>query len=167
MASDRPARVLFVCLGNICRSPAAEAVLRKAVAENGYDGLVEIDSAGTGSYHVGEPPDARMSRAAAERGIELAGSARQVERTDFERFDLIVAMDRENLRNLERLAGGQGHRLRLLGDFLAEDGASGPDVPDPYYGGGRGFEVVLDMLEEAAPRVLEAALDAARQPSGQ
>src|SRR3954453_11745866 len=128
-------------MGNICRSPTAEGVLRRLVREEGLEDRVEIDSAGTGGWHAGSPPDERRPEAARRRGIELAGAARQVEPEDFERFDVIVAMDRENLRALRAIAPDEEARgkLRLLlGDR---------DVPDPYYGGERGFEDVLDLVE--------------------
>src|SRR3954463_5463664 len=128
-------------MGNICRSPTAEGVMRRLLRDEGLDGRIEIDSAGTGGWHAGEPPDARATAAAHRRGIELAGAARQVDPEDFERFDLIVAMDRENLAALRRLAPDDEARAKLrllLGDR---------DVPDPYYGGASGFEDVLDLVE--------------------
>src|SRR3954471_23362395 len=134
-------RVLFVCMGNICRSPTAEGVLRRLVREEGLEDRVEIDSAGTGGWHAGAPPDERATEAARRRGLDLAGAARQVEPADFERFDLILAMDRDNLAELRRLAPddeARGKLRLLLGDR---------DVPDPYYGGERGFEDVLDLVE--------------------
>lgn len=149
----RPKSVLFVCLGNICRSPAAEGVMRHLVSERGLDDLIRVDSAGTGAYHTGEPADPRMSRAAEKRGYELTSRARQIALEDYRGFDLIVAMDRENLRNLVDLAPDRARHVRLLSSFLSPDSPS--DVPDPYYGGAKGFETVLDMLEEACPTILE------------
>jgi protein-tyrosine phosphatase len=142
-------RILFVCMGNICRSPTAEGVMRRLVADAGLDGVIEIDSAGTGGWHAGEPPDARAATAAHRRGVTLEGGARQVRAEDFGRFDLIVAMDRGNLRELHALAPGDGARgkLRLL--------VADQDVPDPYYGGARGFETVLDMVEAACRELLD------------
>jgi protein-tyrosine phosphatase len=155
----RGVRILFVCLGNICRSPSAEAVMRAKVAEAGLQGQIELDSAGTGSWHVGEPPDGRAGEAAHARGIELRGVARQVSPRDLGEFDLILAMDRANLRALERLAPDVKPRaeLRLLREF--EPGASGRggvalDVPDPYYGGSDGFDRVLDLLDTACAGLL-------------
>jgi protein-tyrosine phosphatase len=142
-------RILFVCMGNICRSPTAEGVMRSLVREEGLEGRVVIDSAGTGGWHAGEPPDARATDAAQRRGIELDGAARQVEPEDFERFDLLLAMDRENLAALRRLAPddeARGKVRLLLGDR---------DVPDPYYGGARGFEDVLDLVESACRGLLD------------
>ena len=153
MESQNPKNVLFVCLGNICRSPAAEGVLRHLVAEKGLEERIRVDSAGTGSYHIGEPADARMMRAAARRGYELTSVARQITRADYDNFDLIVAMDRENLANLMERVPEQCFHVRLLTSFLPPDTPS--DVPDPYYLGDDGFETVLDLLEEACPKILE------------
>ena len=142
-------RVLFVCMGNICRSPTAEGVLRHLLRQEGLEDRVEIDSAGTGGWHAGSPPDERATEAARRRGIDLAGAARQVEPADFERFDLIFAMDRDNLAELRRLAPGDAARSKLrllLGDR---------DVPDPYYGGERGFEDVLDLVEAACEELVD------------
>jgi protein-tyrosine phosphatase len=147
--------VLFVCLGNICRSPTAEGVFRKLVADAGLIDRLHIDSAGTAGYHQGAPPDARAMEAANRRGFELNGlRARRVEAGDFERFDLILAMDRENLADLRRAApDGARAELRLLLEFSAA--AGDPDVPDPYYGGRNGFEQVLDLVSEACAGLLE------------
>ena len=140
-----PTRLLFVCLGNICRSPTAEGVMRHLVAARGLD--VEVDSAGTGDWHVGSAPDRRATEAARRRGIELSGAARQVRRSDFASYDLILAMDRQNLRDLQRLAPpGTEDKARLLADV---------DVPDPYYGEGDGFERVLDIVTTACERLLD------------
>jgi protein-tyrosine phosphatase len=164
-------RVLFVCLGNICRSPSAEAVMRAKVLEAGLEDRIEVDSAGTGDWHVGESSDARAREAARARGFELESVARQVQADDFEEFDLIVAMDRANLRTLQRLAGGESTHaeLCLLREFepgaptagaAAHGGASDGDagaleVPDPYYGGPAGFDRVLDLLEASCEGLLE------------
>lgn len=157
-------RVLFVCLGNICRSPTAEGVMRKLVAECGFQGEIELDSAGTGGWHVGDPPDARAAAAARRRGIELDGRARQVEREDFERFDLILAMDGSNLHVLRQIAPDEPSRekVRLLREFdPASADAEDLDVPDPYYGGPHGFDHVLDLVEAACRGVLEHVRPAA------
>ena len=141
-------RILFVCLGNICRSPTAEGVLRRLVREQRLEDEIEIDSAGTGGWHVGAPPDARATEAARRRGTELAGSARRFDpRRD---FDLILAMDRENLRDLLALAPDDEARakVRLLR-------GPGLDVPDPYYGGLDGFDEVLDLVEAACRGLLD------------
>ena len=147
-------RVLFVCLGNICRSPTAEAVFREFVRHHAPGLEVQIDSAGTADFHVGEPPDPRALRAAAARGLDMSGlRARQVERSDFERFDLILAMDRSNQAALLELSPPEYRsRVRLLLEFAAAAGRE--DVPDPYYGGVQGFDEVLDLVEEAAAGLL-------------
>jgi protein-tyrosine phosphatase len=151
-------RVLFVCLGNICRSPTAEGVMRALVADAGLQEEIELDSAGTGAWHVDEPPDARATVAAAARGIALGGAARQVRAEDFERFDLILAMDGSNQHALRRLAPDEGARekVRLLREFdPASAGLSDLDVPDPYYDSQRGFEIVLDQVQAACEGLLE------------
>jgi protein-tyrosine phosphatase len=147
-------RILFVCMGNICRSPTAEAVFREHVRRHAPELQVEIDSAGTHDYHVGEAPDPRAIKAAARRGLDLSGlRARQVEDADFERFDLILAMDRLNhVTLLERSPPERHPRIRLLLEFAADP--QGLDVPDPYYGGAKGFDEVLDLVEEAAAGLL-------------
>jgi protein-tyrosine phosphatase len=156
-ASDRmsakPARVLFVCLGNICRSPTAEGVFRRYVEQAGLGDEIEIDSAGTGDYHLGEPPDERAQDAASRRGYDLSSlRARQVTRRDFETFDYLLAMDEENARSLKRLAPHEhAHKVKLFTDF----GTNGARyVPDPYSGGAQGFEHVLDLVEDAARGLL-------------
>ncbi|TVP95269.1 MAG: low molecular weight phosphotyrosine protein phosphatase [Planctomycetaceae bacterium] len=146
--------VLFVCLGNICRSPAAEAVLRTAAGDAAVE--VRIDSAGTIAAHAGEPADPRMRAAGRKRGHALTSIARQVTVADLEpgRFDRVIAMDRENLAELRRLAPQPATRISLLSEFLESPWPQ--DVPDPYYGGADGFEFVLDMLEAAAPKILHS-----------
>jgi protein-tyrosine phosphatase len=148
-------RVLFVCMGNICRSPTAEGVFRTYVRRHAPDLAIEIDSAGTHDYHVGEPPDSRAQRAAARRGIDLSGlRARQLDDSDFERFDLILAMDPLNHVTLLDRSAPQFHpRIRLLLEFAPAAGRQ--DVPDPYYGGVSGFEEVLDLVEQASPGLLQ------------
>jgi protein-tyrosine phosphatase len=147
--------VLFVCTGNICRSPTADGVLRRLVKDAGLEAKVRIDSAGTHDYHVGEPPDERAQHHARRRGYDLSVlRARQVLAGDFEEFDLILAMDRGHLRILQRLAPPEHrHKLRLFMEFAVAWDAD--EVPDPYYGGAAGFERVLDMVEDAARGVLE------------
>ncbi len=149
-------RVLFVCLGNICRSPTAEGVMRALVRDAGLQERIELDSAGTGGWHVGEPPDARATEAAEQRGIALQGAARKVRLGDFEEFDLILAMDASNLRDLKRLAPDEPARrkVRLLREW--DPTAAGDlDVPDPYYGGPGGFDKVLDLVQAACTALLE------------
>jgi protein-tyrosine phosphatase len=138
-------RVLFVCLGNICRSPAAEGVFLRLAADADVAHAFDVDSAGTGAWHEGEKADARMRAAARRRGIDLPSIARQVQPDDFDRFDHIFAMDASNLRDLHRLAPPQ-HRSKIqLFRSLDPDGPD-EDVPDPYYGGAQGFEEVLDIV---------------------
>jgi low molecular weight protein-tyrosine phosphatase len=155
-------RILFVCLGNICRSPTAEAVVRALAAREAPDLGVEVDSAGTAGYHVGDAPDPRMRAAAARRGYDLNSlRARIVEPGDFERFDLILAMDRENLAVLRRRAPEHAHgRLRLFLEFSPQPEPQ--EVPDPYYGGPNGFEEVLDLVESAARGLLSYMRQRAR-----
>jgi protein-tyrosine phosphatase len=148
-------KILFVCLGNICRSPTAEGVVR-AIAEREYPGLkVELDSAGTADYHVGEAPDRRTIAVARRRGYEIGSlRARQLQRDDFNRFDHILAMDRANLSSLERLLPEQATvRIGLFMDFAPDSGFI--EVPDPYYGGSEDFERVLDLCELAGRGLLQ------------
>lgn len=144
-----PIRVLFVCMGNICRSPTAQGVAERLVASRALEALVELDSAGTHAYHVGEPPDARARAAAARRGIDLSHQrARRVSHDDFERFDYILAMDEQNFRALKAAAPGHAQdKIRKMMEF-SNLGVT-DDVPDPYYGGSHGFEQVLDLLDNA------------------
>ena len=148
------ASVLFVCMGNICRSPTAEGVFRYHVESAGLAERIDIDSAGTHAYHVGEPADQRAREAAQRRGMSLEGiRARRVSRDDFERFDYILAMDEENLARLEDEAPEEHrHKLRLFLDFST---TGEREVPDPYYGGAAGFERVLDLVEDASRGLLE------------
>jgi protein-tyrosine phosphatase len=143
-------RVLMVCLGNICRSPTAEAMLRKKAREAGLDGRIEVDSAGTADYHVDSPPDRRATAHGERRGLAMQDlRGRQVERADFDRFDFILAMDEDNLANLKRLRpAGSRAKVALLMSFAPQTGAR--EVPDPYYGGAEGFEQVLDLTAAAA-----------------
>jgi len=157
-AHEEKMSVLFVCMGNICRSPTAEGVFRRLVDERAPSLGLEIDSAGTHDYHVGEPPDERAVAAAARRGIDLGRlRARQVEDADFERFDLIVAMDRLNREVLlARSPGSCRERIRLFMEFAGSSELD--EVPDPYYGGPVSFEQVLDLAEEAAAGLLEEVM---------
>ncbi|MEE4185150.1 MAG: low molecular weight protein-tyrosine-phosphatase [Gammaproteobacteria bacterium] len=151
----QPLSVLFVCMGNICRSPTAEGLMRARVEAEGRGDAFLIDSAGTHGYHIGAPPDARAIAAAAERGVALqALRARQVQATDFERFDYILAMDEENLRALDKLGAGSG-RARVEQVLNYSRRYRGAAVPDPYYGGSEGFQRVIDMLDDAIDGFLE------------
>ena len=148
-------RVLLVCMGNICRSPTAEGVLRHFIKNNMLGDKVEVDSAGTHGYHVGEAPDSRTQRAAAVRGYNLSQlRARKVARQDLDYFDLILAMDKSNLDNLRRLATPeQQERIKLFMDYARS--FDDDEVPDPYYGLGHGFDLVLDMVEDASLGLIE------------
>ena len=149
-------KVLFVCLGNICRSPTAEGVLRHLAAKEAPGLSLEVDSAGTADYHIGAPPDQRSQRAALQRGIDISAlNARQVAADDFARFDLILAMDAENLRELRALRPRNSRAsLKLFLDYAPEVGVR--DVPDPYYGNAAAFEKVLDLTTAAARGLLAA-----------
>ena len=154
-------RLLFVCLGNICRSPTAEGVMRRLVREAGLEDEIEVESAGTGDWHLGEPPDARAAAAAGGRGIVLEGAARQVTREDLRAFDLVLAADRDNRAALLALADGDvavRGRIRMLRDFDPASAAGGQlDVPDPYFGGADGFDHVLDLVDAACRGLLDHA----------
>lgn len=147
-------RVLFVCLGNICRSPTAEGVFRALVAREGLTHAIATDSAGTADYHIGEPPDPRSRAAALKRGVDISDlRGRQIARDDFSRFHYVLAMDRSNYDSLARLCPTNArNRLRLFLEFAADAGLD--EVPDPYYGGGDGFEHVLDLAEAASAGLL-------------
>lgn len=147
--SSTPVKVLFVCLGNICRSPAAEGVMRRIVGEAGEDSRWIIDSAGTGRYHIGELPDHRMRIHARRRGLELTHHCRQVTEEDFERFDLIIGMDASNIANLRRVAPSPEAEAKIhaMSEYFSPS-ARYDHVPDPYYEGAEGFELVLDLLED-------------------
>ncbi len=149
-------RILFVCSGNICRSPTAEGVFRDLLVAEGVEHEVEVDSAGTHGFHAGEAPDARAQAHARRRGIELGDQrARQVRREDFRYFDFIVAMDRDHYRELERMAPPDAAgRVELFLRYAPECGQD--EVPDPYYGSGDGFETVLDLVEAGARGLLAA-----------
>jgi len=160
-------RVLFVCTGNICRSPTAAGVFRKLVADAGLTGLIEVESAGTHGYHVGAPPDPRALSAGLARGYDLSDlRARRVRREDFHRFDLIVALDDDHFAALRALAPpSAGHKVRRMMEFARRSRAQ--EVPDPYYGPPEGFDHVLDLIEDAAEGLLQwlkAELGVAKSP---
>jgi protein-tyrosine phosphatase len=149
-------RILFVCLGNICRSPSAEAVFTSVVEKEGLSGEIEIDSAGTGAWHAGEPADARMQKHARKRGYNLTSIARKFDPSaDFDRFDHIIGMDDDNIRDLKTLARNESDlaKIRKMTDFSNLYNYS--VIPDPYYGGEEGFELVLDLLEDASEGLLK------------
>lgn len=148
-------KVLFVCLGNICRSPTAEGVFRALLRREGLDDRVAVDSAGTHAYHVGDPPDARAQAAARRRGVDISTlKGRKAVAADFEKFDYVLAMDRSNHANLLAICPrGREDRLRLFLGFAPHLGID--EVPDPYYGGESGFDDVLDMIEAAAEGLLD------------
>ena len=148
-------RILLVCMGNICRSPIAEGVVRATLDKAGLARDVEVDSAGTLGYHAGEPPDQRAQKAAARRGYDISRQrARRVKEADFLRYDMILAMDRDNLASLERFCPSeQRHRLGLFLDYARN--IPDKEVPDPYYGGPEAFEHVLELVENAAAGLVE------------
>lgn len=152
--------VLFVCMGNICRSPTGEGIFQHLLAERGLDDRVYVDSAGTIAYHVGNLSDPRMREAAHRRGYELTSRARQIQPEDLREFDLVIVMDEDNLHDVRELAATYdlpADPVRKLGEYL--DPVMLPDVPDPYYGGAQGFEQVIDMIERACPKILDALFE--------
>jgi protein-tyrosine phosphatase len=153
--------VLFVCLGNICRSPLAEGVFLHLVHEAGLEDHFLVESAGTGAWHVGERPDARAAMVASQHGVELECRARQITMADLERFDWVIVMDRENLRNIQRMAASTGSeaRIHLLREFDTD--GTGDDVPDPYYGDVSGFENVYEIVHRSCQILLNRLRSAA------
>jgi protein-tyrosine phosphatase len=153
-----PYKVLFVCWGNICRSPAAQCVFQNKINERGLEDRILCDSAGTIGMHAGQPPDSRMQQAGRMRSIPFFGQSRKYRSVDFEEFDLILAMDRHNLSDLQAAIPERGSHaeVQLFGHFVNKDQL--PEVPDPYYGGGRGFDIVLDMVEEGCDHLIEYIL---------
>lgn len=154
-----PYRLLFVCLGNICRSPSAENIMNHLIRQAGLENEIVCDSAGTSSYHRGSPPDRRMTAAAKIRGIELVGRARQFERADFEAFDLILAMDHENYEAICSIdpAGTYQDKVQLMCNFCTQHQLR--EVPDPYYGGAEGFNFVIDLLLDACQGLLDHLIE--------
>jgi protein-tyrosine phosphatase len=148
-------KLLFVCLGNICRSPSAENIMRHLIEQAGLDHQIQCDSAGTSSYHIGSPPDRRMTAAAKLQGIDLVGQARQFEAADLATFDLILAMDRDNYETIQLCdrTGQYRDKVRLMCDFCTRHTLK--EVPDPYYGGTEGFNFVIDLLMDACTGLLD------------
>lgn len=155
---SEPTRILFVCLGNICRSPLAESVFRHLARERGVEHLFEVDSAGTSGYHSGDPPDARSVATARARGVEVTGASRRLVGEDLSRFHYVIAMDAENRAEIEKVqrAAGGGARVHRLREWDPQ--ADRLDVPDPYHGGARGFEAVHDMVERSCAALLDHLL---------
>jgi protein-tyrosine phosphatase len=149
-------KLLFVCLGNICRSPAAENIMNHLAAKADIAGQIECDSAGTSDYHISHPPDQRMQAAAAKRNIPMIGSARQFTKADFTTFDLILAMDLENYHNILALDPQEQYRHKVKVKLMCDFASHHPDkeVPDPYYGGADGFDYVIDLLTDACGGLL-------------
>ena len=152
-------KVLFVCMGNICRSPTAEGVFRDVVKQHDMSDVIRIDSAGTHAYHIGESPDSRSQSTALSHGVNLSSQrARKVAKTDFDHFDYVIAMDRSNLENLKQLKSSeQAAKLHLFMEFAK--GRDNEEVPDPYYGGGNGFEDVFNMVKDASEGLLQHIVD--------
>jgi protein-tyrosine phosphatase len=157
-------KLLFVCLGNICRSPSAENIMSHLIEEADLSSQIQCDSAGTSSYHIGSAPDSRMGEAAARRGIVLKGRARQLQKSDFEKFDLILAMDRENYRDILYLDREEKYRdkVRLICEFASHHQEK--EVPDPYYGGQAGFDKVIDLLFDSCSGLLKYITDSQQIP---
>ena len=156
MSAEPPSfKLLFVCLGNICRSPAADGVMRQMVSNAGLSGRICVDSAGTAGWHAGGRSDERMRKHAARRGYTMDHLARQVREKDFEEFDLILVMDRQNLRHIRpfNAAGDKLHKVRMFCEFAKDRDEA--EVPDPYYGGDQGFEQVLDIVENGCTHLLQ------------
>jgi protein-tyrosine phosphatase len=156
MVHSKPFEICFVCLGNICRSPLAEGVFQSLVIDKGLENQIIIHSAGTGHWHVGAPPDARMQATARQKGIQLTSRAQQIQAGDIRRFDLVLAMDQSNLQAMEYLVSPElaEKKIRLFRSFDPE--ADGDlDVPDPYYGGDAGFEHVFQIVHRTCPPILD------------
>jgi len=155
ITKESPFKIVFVCLGNICRSPTAEGIFQHLVNERGLDPYFYVDSAGTSAYHIGEPANSKSQKLANEHGVELRSRARQFEKNDLEEFDLIVAMDRENLANIKSLDGSKDYeeKIVLLRDFDPNPGDG--EVPDPYFGGMDGFKNVFDIVKRSCKALLD------------
>tara|TARA_Y100001968_G_C18900364_1_gene500401 strand:- start:102 stop:575 length:474 start_codon:yes stop_codon:yes gene_type:complete len=154
-------KILFVCLGNICRSPAAEGIFNKKIKERDLENFFEVDSAGTGSWHVGDLPDKRMRETALSRGIKLTSRSRQIEENDLYRFDQILVMDKDNLNAVKSLIKDSNNtvnsKIKLILNFSKNSQLD--EVPDPYYGGQNGFDKVLDLLDDALDGLIDSLID--------
>jgi protein-tyrosine phosphatase len=160
VAAGKPTKVLFVCLGNICRSPAAEGIFKYITETRGLAGRFKIDSAGTHAYHVGEPADKRMQLHAIKRGYKLTSISRKFNpNTDFDYFDLIIGMDDENIRNLKIKARNDADMMKIHKMTDYRKSFKYEEIPDPYYGGAEGFELVIDLLEDSCTGLLEKLVD--------
>lgn len=159
MADSTSFSICFVCMGNICRSPIAENVFRHKVKQRGLEDRFQIDSAGTGGWHVGQPPDARARNVVVSRGLPVTGTARQITTDDFDRFHLLICMDEDNQSHLLGM-GAPKSKVRLL--LECDPNATRRDVPDPYYGGADGFETVFDLVDSACDALLDELLAAKR-----
>jgi protein-tyrosine phosphatase len=155
MSTYTPHRILFICMGNICRSPIAECVFRHKIKQRGVEHLFEADSAGTGGWHAGEPPDQRACSIMTAKGVPVVGRARQITRADFSRFDLLLCMDEDNCERILTM-GAPPEKVRLLLECDSQAGCR--EVPDPYYGGADGFEHVFRLIDSACEALLEELL---------
>ncbi|SRR5690554_1501663 len=155
--TNKKVRILFVCLGNICRSPAAEGIMKKLVEKNELQDFIEVDSAGTSGWHEGELPDERMRAHGEKRAYNFSSPARKFRKADFDNFDYIIVMDRNNYNNVKSMANGKEEvgKIRMMTDYSVQY-SHHEYVPDPYYGGTSGFELVLDLLEDACEGLLQA-----------
>lgn len=154
---NKKIRILFVCLGNICRSPAAEGIMKRFVDKNELQEIIEVDSAGTSGWHEGDLPDERMRAHGEARGYDFSSKARKFRKNDFDLFDYIIVMDDSNYNNVKSLANNNEHieKIRMMTDFLVQN-AHHNFIPDPYYGDSSGFEFVLDLLEDASEGLLQS-----------
>ena len=154
-------KILFVCLGNICRSPAAEGIFKRKIKDRGLENLFVVDSAGTGGWHVGNLADPRMRETASSRGIDLTSRSRKIEENDLYEFDYILVMDKDNLHAVQSLVPNESHpatsKIKLILSYSKNSQLD--EVPDPYYGGQHGFEKVLDLLDDAIDGLLDSLMD--------